>query len=151
MQLLVDKVANWILAWKGRLLNRSGRLVLVQSTICAILVHISMALKVAPWAVKTITTLIRGFLWSGSEVASGGKCTVAWVNTCCPKKFRGFGIPNLMGMALRMRWLWFGRTDPQRTWSGFKIGNKAQVESFFEASVSVAVGDGRRALFWSDN
>jgi hypothetical protein len=77
MQLLVDKVANRIPALKGRLLNMSGRLVLVQSTLCAILVHISMALKVAPWAVKTITTLIRGFLWSGTKIASGGKCVVA--------------------------------------------------------------------------
>jgi hypothetical protein len=112
-----------------------------------------MALKVAPWAVKTITTLIRGFIWSDSEVASGGKCTVAWVNTCRPKKFGGLCIPNLqmMGMALRMRWLWFARTDPERTWFHFKFGNEAQVESFFKASVSVAVGDGRRALFWSDN
>jgi hypothetical protein len=45
----------------------------------------------------------------------------------------------MMGMALRMRWLWFGRTDPQKTWSSFKFGNEAQAESFFEASVSVAV------------
>jgi hypothetical protein len=108
-----------------------------------------MALKVAPWAVKTITTVIRGFLWSASDVASGGKCAVAWVNTCCPKEFGGLGIPNLqmMGMALRMRWLWFARTDPQRTWSGFKFGNEAQAGNFFEASISVVIVDGRRALF----
>jgi hypothetical protein len=91
-----------------------------------------MALKVAPWEVKTITTLIRGFLWSGSEVASGGRCAVAWVNTCCPKEFGGLGIPNLemMGMVLHMRWLWFARTDPERAWSGFKFGNEVQAESF---------------------
>jgi hypothetical protein len=76
-----------------------------------------MALKVMPWVVMTITTLIRGFLWCGSEVAPWGKGAVAWVNTCCPKESGGIGIPNLqlMGMALRMRWLWFARTDPQRT------------------------------------
>jgi hypothetical protein len=72
MQSLVNKVANRIPAWKGRLLNRSGQLVLVQSTLSATSVHISMALKVTPWAVKTITTLIRGFLWCGTEVASAG-------------------------------------------------------------------------------
>jgi hypothetical protein len=57
--------------------------------------------------VKTITTLIRGFLWSGTEVTFGGKCAVAWVNMCCPKELGGLGIPNfqLMGMALQMRWL----------------------------------------------
>jgi hypothetical protein len=112
-----------------------------------------MALKVAPWAVKTITTLIRGFLWSRTKVASGGKCAVAWVNTCCPKELGGLNIPNLqlMGMALRMHWLWFVRTDPQRTWSGFKFGNEAQAESFFDTSASVATEDGRKALFWLDN
>jgi hypothetical protein len=151
MQPLVDKVANCILAWKGRLLNGSGRLVLVQSTLCAIPVHISMALKVVPWAVKTITTLIKGLLWCGTKVASEGKHTVAWVNTCCPKELGGLGIPNLqlMGMALRMRWLWFTRMDPQRTWSGFKFGNETQEKSFFAASISVTVGDGRKAMFWS--
>jgi hypothetical protein len=82
MQTLVDKVANRIPSWKGRLLNRRDRLVLVQSTLCTIPVHISMALKVASWAVKTITTLIQGFLWSRTEVVSGRKCAVAWVNTC---------------------------------------------------------------------
>jgi hypothetical protein len=58
MQPLVDKVANRLPAWKGRLLNRSGRLILVQSTLCAIPTHISMALKLAPWAVKAIEKLI---------------------------------------------------------------------------------------------
>jgi hypothetical protein len=133
MQPLVDKVANRIPTWNGRLLNSSGRLSLCNLPFCAIPVHIFMALKVATWAVKTITTVIRGFLWSASEVASGGKCAVAWVNTCCPKEFGGLGVPNLqmMGMALRMRWLWFARTDPQRTWSGFKFGYEAQAEIFF--------------------
>jgi hypothetical protein len=57
--------------------------------------HISMELKIAPLAVKTITTLIRGFLWSETEVASGGKCVVAWVNTCCPKELGGLIFPKL--------------------------------------------------------
>jgi hypothetical protein len=127
MHTLVDKVANRIPSWKGRLLNRRDRLVLVQSTLCTIPVHISMALKVASWAVKTITTLIQGFLWSGTEVVSGRKCAVAWVNTCYPKELGGLNIPNLhlIGMALQMRWLWFARTYPQRTWSGFKFGPEA--------------------------
>jgi hypothetical protein len=35
MQPLIDKVANQIPTWKGRLLNRSSRLILVQSTLYA--------------------------------------------------------------------------------------------------------------------
>lgn len=60
MQLLVNKVTKHFPPWKRRLLNRSGRFVLVQSTLYAILVHIS-ALKVVPWAVKAIETL--GRIW----------------------------------------------------------------------------------------
>jgi hypothetical protein len=37
-----------------------------------------------------------------------------------------------------------------RTWSGFKFTNGSEAESFFAASTSVAVRDGRKALFWSD-
>jgi hypothetical protein len=40
-----------------------------------------MATRIAAWAVQAIEKLIHGFLWCGSEVAPGGKCAVAWVNT----------------------------------------------------------------------
>jgi hypothetical protein len=49
----------------------SGRLILTRSTLCAIPVHISMATKIAPWAICVIEKLLRGFLWCGSEVAVG--------------------------------------------------------------------------------
>lgn len=84
VQLLVNKVARRLPPWKGRLLNRNDHLILAKSTLAAIPVHISMAISVAPWATKAIKTLIRGFLWCGSEVASGDRCAVAWINVSCP-------------------------------------------------------------------
>jgi hypothetical protein len=120
-QPLVDKVARRLPPWQGRLLNCAGRLVLAKSTLSAIPVHISMAISVAPWAIKAVETLIQGFLWCGTEVASGGRCQVAWVNVTCPTRFGGLGLPNLrtFGMALRLRWLWLARTDPDKTWALF--------------------------------
>jgi hypothetical protein len=58
MKPLVDKIVNHLPAWKGTLLSRCGRLILVQSILCAISVHVLMALKITPWAVKTIEILI---------------------------------------------------------------------------------------------
>jgi hypothetical protein len=52
-------------------------LILAKSTLSAILVHISMATAIAPWALKAIEMLIRGFLWCGNEVESGGHYLVA--------------------------------------------------------------------------
>jgi hypothetical protein len=114
---LVDKVARRLPPWQGRLLNHVGRLVLAKSTLSAISMHISMEISVVPWAIKAVETLIRGFLWCGTKVASGGCCLVAWVNVTCPTHFGGLGLPYLrtFGMALRLRWLWLARTDPDKT------------------------------------
>jgi hypothetical protein len=94
------------------MLNRSGRLVLARSTLCAIPVHISMATKIAPWAICAIEKLVQGFLWCGSEVVVVGKCAVAWVNVAYPVQYGGLGIPNLqlMGFVLRLRWLWLDKS-----------------------------------------
>jgi hypothetical protein len=48
MQPIIDKVAKRMPPWKERMLNWSGRLILAQSTLCAIPVHISMATRIEP-------------------------------------------------------------------------------------------------------
>jgi hypothetical protein len=123
-------------------------LVLAKSTLSAILVHISMAISI-----KAINTLIRGFLWCDTKVASGGRCLVAWVNVACPTRFGSLGLPDLrtFGMALRLRWLWLECTDPDKTWVTFRFPADHAAQAFFDASISVEVGDGSRALFWEDN
>jgi hypothetical protein len=151
MQSVVDKVAKRLPPWKGRMLNRSGRLILARSTLCAIPGHISMPTKIAPWAIRTIEKLVRGFLWCRSEVAVGG-CAVAWVNVACATQYGDLGIPNLqlMGFVLRLRWLWLDRVDSDKTWSGYFFRADLSAQAFFDASVTVQVGDGSRALFWMD-
>lgn len=102
-----------------RMLNRSGRLILAKSTLSAIPVHISMAIKAAPWAVKAIDALGASFgvgrKWPQVENVRLPRLT--------PKDPGGLSIPNLqlMGMVPRMRWMWLARTDLARTWSGFKF------------------------------
>lgn len=56
-----------------------------------------------------------------------------------------------MGLALRLRWLWLARTDTTITWLGFKFSRGFSTKAFFDASVSIKVGNGERALFWEDN
>uniref|UniRef100_K3Y1D4 Reverse transcriptase zinc-binding domain-containing protein n=1 Tax=Setaria italica TaxID=4555 RepID=K3Y1D4_SETIT len=61
-------------------------------------------------------------------------------------------IPNLrlMGLALQMRWLWLTHTDGDKTWSGFTYKEKTTAKAFFNASMTVQVGDGTSALSWMD-
>ncbi|KAJ1294839.1 hypothetical protein BS78_01G177100, partial [Paspalum vaginatum] len=42
------------------------------------------------------------------------------------------------------------RTDESRVWSGLQISVAAEARAFFDASIFVKVGNGRRTLFWRD-
>lgn len=147
----LDKVTSRVPAWKqGRLLNRSGRLNLAKSTLAVISVHISMAVAVTPWAIKTMETLIRAFLWNGSETVSSGKC--AWINVCCPTSLGGLGLPNLCltCFTLRLRWLWLAHVDA-RAWQGLRLPVDWHTMDFFDASVFIRLGNGEITLFRMDN
>jgi hypothetical protein len=91
-------------------------------------------------------------IWNGTDTASGGQCMVAWKRVTHPVELGGLRILDLatMGYAFRLRWEWLVLSDPQRLW--MHLPNKAEsiVHSMFQASVTVQVGDGARALFWSD-
>ena len=64
----------------------------------------------------------------------------------------GLGIMdlNLFGYALRMRWLWFKKTDAARPWARLPDVTESVVIDMFNASVSVEIGNGQKALFWLD-
>ena len=57
---------------------------------------------------------------------------------------------QLFGYALRMRWLWFRKTDASRPWANLPVSTEKVVADLFHASVSVEIGNGERTLFWSD-
>ncbi|GJN39537.1 hypothetical protein PR202_gb28662 [Eleusine coracana subsp. coracana] len=45
---LIDRIADNLPTWKGRLLNRSGRLALTKSTLSVILVYTTICIKLPP-------------------------------------------------------------------------------------------------------
>ena len=62
----------------------------------------------------------------------------------------GLGIMdlNLFGYALRMRWLWFKKTDAARPWARLPVVTESVVIDMFNASVSVEIGNGH--LHWAN-
>jgi hypothetical protein len=72
MQPVVDKVTKQLPPWKGRMLNKSGHLILVRSTLCDIPVHIYMDMKIAPWAIHAIEKLVRGLTGCGRQGTFSG-------------------------------------------------------------------------------
>jgi hypothetical protein len=118
-QRLVDSVAARILTWKGGLLSHASRMILTQSTLSAIPVHISICCCPSGWAIREIDRRRRAFLWAGADTVSSRRSKVAWPLVCAPKDHGGLGIPDLriLGFALRLRWEWLGWTKPGTAWA----------------------------------
>ena len=56
---------------------------------------------------------------------------------------------EILGWALRMRWLWLKKTQPDRPWAGLDVQVHPNSVAMFSTSVISIVG-GHRTLFWCD-
>jgi len=67
-----------------------------------------------------------------------------------PKKFGGLGILDLylFSGALRLRWLWYQWTTPNRPWVGTEPPVNDVDRQLFRASTVVTLGNGEKASFW---
>ncbi|WVZ79554.1 LOW QUALITY PROTEIN: hypothetical protein U9M48_027119 [Paspalum notatum var. saurae] len=119
-------------------------LVLVKSTLSAIPVHVSIAVGLSGWAIGAIDRLRRSFLWSGSDLLFRGKAKVAWLLVCRPRPFGGLGVPNLvyLGLALRIRWCWLQKVDPERIWVELPQCFDHSVRDLFRACVDIVLENG---------
>jgi hypothetical protein len=59
---LLDRAANKLPTWKGRLMHQSGRLALIKSTLSAIPIYSSIAFGWPPWMIKSMRKLMSAFL-----------------------------------------------------------------------------------------
>ena len=123
IQPIIDKVVNRLLAWKGHFLNKSAHLKLMNTVLSSIPVYFLTVFELKKWAVKKIDKIRRAFLWNGNAEASRAQCLVAWDRIKRPKMAGGLGVLDLekFSRALRLRWLWFKWTDPERPWVGYDI------------------------------
>jgi hypothetical protein len=53
--------------------------------------------------------------------------------------------------SLRLRWLWYEWTSPEKTWIGTPLPCDDTDRALFAAATKVSVGDGRKAKFWESN
>lgn len=94
----------------------------------------------------------KGFLWRGWKEAKGGHCLLTWPKVARAKELGGSGMHNIkcLGWALRGRWLWLQKSEPDKPWAMFPIKTCRVVESLFSAAVVSEVGDGTQTLFSKD-
>lgn len=109
VQQLIDKMANRLPLWKGKFLNKAGRLKLVNSVLSSMPTYFLTIFPLKQWAIKKLDHIRRSFFWKGTENCNGGHCLVRWTKVKWPKWHGGLGILDFdyFSRALRLRWLWF--------------------------------------------
>jgi hypothetical protein len=114
-------------------------------------IYVSISLQLPLWVHKALQKVLKAFLWTGTDVISGGKCLVAWSQVQWPMHLGRLGVLDLclMGIALQVRWLWLQRTDAGRPWFPMPLAAVPQTKAFFCASTSFVLGDGA-SFFWID-
>jgi len=125
----------------------------IQTVVCsAFPVHVSICCALSPWAIQEIDQRRRAFVWTGTDSVAGGKCRVAWPIICSPKELGGLGLPDLtsLGFALRLRWEWLRRSQPDTPWNGLPSKPGRIIDAMFRASASFQLGDGATVRFWTD-
>jgi hypothetical protein len=148
-QPLLDQVTKCVPAWQRGMVKREGRLVLINSVVAARAVHQMVVAEAPAWMLEEINKWMRAFFWAGKDEVQGGQCLVAWRSICKPKKFGGLGVKDLrlQGLALRVRWHWLRRTDPERPWQGLPGLNDPEAAGLFQSLAQFTVGDGRLIFF----
>lgn len=150
---LVDKIAKKLPTWRAALLSRGERLALVPHVLCAMPVHLLLAMALNKTIHKLVTRVIRDFLWHGRKEARHGNCPVSWPRACRPIEMGGLGVRDLQrtGIALRLRWLWLQAIDPTHPWRHLPPPCEPEVRQIFRASTTWTLGDGHTCKFWTDH
>ncbi|KAM0878677.1 hypothetical protein ACQ4PT_034721 [Festuca glaucescens] len=151
-QPVLDQVIASLPAWQRGLLARSGRLVLIKAVVMARPIHQLLVADAPAWLLEEINKWTRGFFWVGKEAVNGGQCLIPWQQICKPICYGGLGVKNLklQGLALRVRWEWLRRSDPNRPWQGLSRMQDPYSLEVFDSLVAIRVGDGAKTLFWHD-
>jgi hypothetical protein len=132
-------MADTLPIWKGKLMNQSGCLTLIKTTLYAMSVYME---------IKTM----KAFHWMGMDIVQGSKCLIAWCWVQRPLQLGGLGVKglNLFGRALRTRWLWLQHTATDSSWASLPFNVDKDMAEFCKASTYWQIGDSSMTLFWSD-
>lgn len=149
----IDKVDARLKPLKSNFLTKAGSYAYVKSVLSSMLIFLLTVLKAGKGILKAFAKVSRGMLCDCKENVSGGKCKVNWQKVCRPKEQGGLGILDLdrFSHALRLRWLWYEWTTPEKPWVGTETPNDDVDRQLFNAATRVTIGEGRKASFWSSS
>ncbi|XP_025702498.1 uncharacterized protein [Arachis hypogaea] len=110
---IIYKVEEKLNLWKAKMINKTGKLVLIKSVLNSLPVYYLNLYKMSRAVADKLISLPRRFLWS-NEDGRDGVPLVRWDIVQAPKRFGGLGVGNavLRNAALLFKWWWrFSKKD----------------------------------------
>ncbi|WOL00140.1 hypothetical protein Cni_G08853 [Canna indica] len=156
---IIENVDMRLSSWKGRLLSRGGRLVLINSVLSSISGYWLSIFKAPKWVIQAIVKRRRHFFWKGGMDRGG---------------YGGVGIKNLAmhNLARLGRWWWELANDRDLIWveivkSNYFIRKKwydlsspaswsttwkgiLGAKELFDLGMEKKLGDGKSTSFWKE-
>ncbi|KAG9444848.1 hypothetical protein H6P81_016188 [Aristolochia fimbriata] len=139
---VVEKIQKCLSIWKGKMLSKVGRLILIRACLSGIPMHYLSFMHCPPSVVKELERIYRTFLWKGAT-EDFKYHLVNWRKVCLPKDKGGLGIHRiaLVNKAFMLKWCWRINMDKSAIWYNLVTLN-FRVEE-------ITLG-GHHTLFWRD-
>ncbi|XP_016206743.1 uncharacterized protein LOC107647138 [Arachis ipaensis] len=110
---IIDKVEQKLSLWKAKVLNKSGKLVLIKSILNSLPIYYLSLYKMPKAVADKLIALQRNFMWC-KENGNYGIPMVKWELVQAPKKVGSLGVGDavLRNTTLLFKWWWrFSKED----------------------------------------
>ncbi|XP_027152134.1 uncharacterized protein LOC113752202 [Coffea eugenioides] len=116
-----NAVANRILSWKNQILSSGGKVVLIQSVLASMPIHLLAAASPPKGMLMALEKLFAKFLW-GSLNLGNKYHWISWADLCRPKDEGGVGLRGLMQVydSFSIK-LWWKFRQQQSLWAKFML------------------------------
>jgi hypothetical protein len=165
----IARTDAFLSSWQASLLNKMGRVVMINSVLDSQLVYAISALCVPPTTIMEIDKRRRAFLWAGEANISSAKCLVAWEKCYTTKDLGGLGIKDFatQNICLLLKLIhklhcsqnsaweaWVRANTNFATLQGHLQGNRWEtlrsILPLYKALTTVEIKDGAATSFWND-
>ncbi|XP_074293887.1 uncharacterized protein LOC141621071 [Silene latifolia] len=116
--ILRDKLTKRLNGWRGKILSRAGREVLIKAVANSLPTYVMSIFKIPVNFCEELRSLISRFWW-GHEEGKKGISWVSWRKLCRSKSLGGMGFRDfyLFNMALIGKQVWRLLTEPNGLWA----------------------------------
>ncbi|XP_015938992.1 uncharacterized protein LOC107464586 [Arachis duranensis] len=104
---VINKVEEKLSLWKGRVLSKAGKLVLIKWVINSLSIYYLSLYKMPKAVARKIISMQKRFFW-GKDDRRPGMAPVKWEMIQAPKKLGGLGVGDAVvrNAALLFEWWW---------------------------------------------